>query len=56
MLFIASAAIIAFNEGLLNVEALIWCAINLIFVLPWAGQIAAAIKGLITKPEAVAST
>ena len=56
LLFIASAAIIAFNEGPKNTEALIWCGTNLIFVLPWAGQIKAAIKSLITKPEAVAST
>lgn len=56
MLFIVSAAIIAFNEGPLNKEALMWCGINLIFVLPWTGQIKAAIKSLTTKPEAVAST
>ena len=56
MLFIVSTAIIAYNEGPLNKEALMWCVINLIFVLPWTGQIKAAIRGLITKPEAVAST
>lgn len=56
VLFVATAAIIAINEGPKNVEALVWCSVNLIFVLPWIGQIKAAIKNLFAKPEAVAST
>jgi len=56
VLFIISAAIIAFNEGPRNMEALTWCAINLAFVLPWGGQIKSAFKSLLTKPAAVAST
>lgn len=56
LLFLATAGIIAFNEGPLNREALTWCCINVIFVVPWLGQINAALKGLFTRPEAVANT
>lgn len=55
LLFVATAGIIAFNEGPLNREALTWCCLNLIFVMPWLGQISAALKSLFTRSEAVAS-
>lgn len=56
LLFVVSAALIAFNEGPLNAEALTWCAINLIFVVPWYGQCRDAVKSLLVRPAATANT
>lgn len=41
-LFFGAAAIIFVNETPLNLEADLWCAINLLMVLPWIG----ALRGL----------
>ncbi|MGV8997164.1 MAG: hypothetical protein ACOH12_09490 [Parvibaculaceae bacterium] len=56
LLFLISAVLIAVEEGPLNINALIWCGLNIIFVLPWAGQLIAAVKSLLVKPAAVANT
>ncbi|MDR3499622.1 MAG: beta-(1-6) glucans synthase [Parvibaculum sp.] len=35
LLLALNAVAIAFNEGPQNIQALIWCALNLLFALPW---------------------
>jgi glucan 1,3-beta-glucosidase len=54
ILFIANACVIAFNEGPLNAEALCWCALNLIFALPWFGNMKALLLGGIFRRAATA--
>lgn len=54
LLFIANAAVIAFNEGPLNGEALCWCAVNLLFVLPWLGNLRAALRHIFARRAATA--
>lgn len=56
LLFVTSAGMIAYNEGPLNAEAMTWCLLNLIFVMPWAGQCWATLKSFVVKPAATAST
>jgi glucan 1,3-beta-glucosidase len=56
LLFVISAILIARNEGPLNAEALMWCSLNLMFVLPWFGLCRNAIKARLVKPVAVANT
>ncbi|HEY4344688.1 MAG TPA: hypothetical protein VGN05_10110 [Parvibaculum sp.] len=53
-LFIGSAVVIAINEGPLNGEALCWCVINLLFALPWFGNLKAALRNGFTKRAATA--
>ena len=56
LLFLISAVLIATEEGPLNINALLWCTLNVIFVLPWSGQLLATVKGLFVRPAAVANT
>ncbi|MGB3809887.1 MAG: beta-(1-6) glucans synthase [Parvibaculum sp.] len=46
LLFIVNAGVIAFNEGPHNAEALTWCLLNLLFALPWIGNLKAAVFGV----------
>jgi len=39
VLFLAATAIIVINETPLNLEADLWCALNLLMVLPWIGAL-----------------
>ena len=50
LLFLISAVLIATEEGPLNINALTWCALNVIFVLPWSGQLYANLRDLFVKP------
>jgi hypothetical protein len=54
LLFIVNAGVIAFNEGPRNGEALCWCLINLLFVLPWLGNLKALLRGLFVRRAATA--
>jgi hypothetical protein len=54
VLFVVNAIVIAWNEGPQNASALSWCAINLIFVLPWFGSLKAGLRGLFVRSAATA--
>jgi glucan 1,3-beta-glucosidase len=54
LLFVITTGVIAFNEGPRNVEALCWCALNLLFVVPWLGNLRAAIRSFLSRPAATA--
>ncbi|MDO8288490.1 MAG: beta-1,6-glucan synthase [Parvibaculum sp.] len=56
LLFVVTAGLIAQEEGLLNMHALAWCALNLIFIVPWFGQCVATLKSFFVKPAAIANT
>ena len=56
LLFLICAVLIAVEEGPLNTNALLWCALNIAFVMPWSGQFLAAMKSLFVRPPAIAKT
>ncbi len=53
-LFIAAGCVIAFNEGLRNIDAIVWVLFDFLFALPWFGILRAAIRSAFFKPAATA--
>ena len=56
LLFVICTGMIAMNEGPLNGAAMSWRLINLLFVLPWFGQLKTGFRSLFTRREAVPNT